>query len=222
MSNSCQQTQQPRRPLLGPPASLRTWLIDLPPWVTDVPSTGHHNGRVMREWWDLPTASSTRPFACEVRCQREAGCGLGGSAGGGGTKRFSIKQPRKTATSFQMAPKWKIKTIKAESIVSALGAFGHHDSGGKMERSDGNFVRRQTKGCYWLCCFSRRHVFLWRKYFSLQAQVSLSSRFPSSPTEEGGGRREGVRPRKQEVQSGLHQPLRAFQETLYSHISWSC
>lgn len=64
------------------PTSPRTWLIDLPPWVTDVPSTGHHNGRVMREWWDLPTASSTRPLACEVRCQREAGCCPGDEASG--------------------------------------------------------------------------------------------------------------------------------------------
>lgn len=81
MSNPCQQTYPPA------PVSLRTWLIDLPPWVTDVPSRGHHNGRVMREWWDLPTASSARPFACEVRCRREQDLrvaeapGLGGSAG---------------------------------------------------------------------------------------------------------------------------------------------
>lgn len=82
MSNSCQQTQPPPQTCLQPSASPRTWLIDLPPLVTDVPSTGHHNGRVMREWWDLPTASSTRPFACEVRCQREAECGPGAAASG--------------------------------------------------------------------------------------------------------------------------------------------
>lgn len=51
--------------------SPKTWLIDLPPWVTDMPPGGHRNGRVMREWWDLPAACSTRPFACEVGCQRE-------------------------------------------------------------------------------------------------------------------------------------------------------
>lgn len=89
MSNSCQQTQPPPPTPPPPPSSPRTWLIDLPPWVTDVPSTGHHNGRVMREWWDLPTASSTRPFACEVRCQREVGCCPGDAASGvwGGAQR---------------------------------------------------------------------------------------------------------------------------------------
>lgn len=99
MSNSCQQTQQHHRPHFAPPTSPRTWLIDLPPWVTDVPSTGHHNGRVMREWWDLPTASSTRPFACGVRCQSEAGCGLGGFRG----RRAGVAKRRRDEEVFNQA-----------------------------------------------------------------------------------------------------------------------
>lgn len=125
MSKSYQQTY---------PNSLLTWLIDLPPWVTDMPSRGHHNGRVMREWWDLSTACSARPFACEVGCQREQDLSVVGPTAPGlfgdepqttGNWRFSIKQPCRTVTSFGMASEWKIKTIKQKSIVSRLRVFKH-------------------------------------------------------------------------------------------------
>lgn len=127
-------------------------------------SRGHHNGRVMREWWDLPTASSARPFACEVRCQREQDLPVVGPTALGlygdepqmkGDWRFSIKQSCRTAISFGMALEWKIKTIKQKSIVSSLRAFKHLEGGRKMKQSDGSFLYHfhLTKGCY--CVVSR-------------------------------------------------------------------
>ena len=114
-----------------------------------MPSRGHHNGRVMREWWGLPTASSARPFACEVGCQKEqdppllsdpqprGSVGMGMSWRRRGTGAFQSSSLAGQRFQSGMASRWKIKTIKQKSI------------GGEPRGAQTSWGRKEDEGERW-------------------------------------------------------------------------
>lgn len=93
---------------------------------------GNHNSRVMREWWDLPTASSTRPFFRERSgCQREQDLLVVGPQPRGSS---GDEPETETVISLGMTSEWKIKTIKQKSIVGSPGHLNtsRMEGGGKV------------------------------------------------------------------------------------------
>lgn len=144
----------------------------MPPWVTDMPpgTGGHYNSRVMREWWDLPTARSTRPFffrersgVRENRISRLSGPQPRGSSGDEARNWEELKVFNQAALQdsdfIGNDIRMKNKNNKTEINRWQPRAFKHRQGGRRIE-SNGNFLHHLhlPKGYY---CLRSRHVLPW-------------------------------------------------------------